>query len=159
MRPKIHTVPLAIFPKSTSRKKDLKTLPTNPSMNSPFLDLSPNTLSTTVTEAELPVHWRRKLNSRSQFPNQEPSRKEKCLTRSSVDTTTEVIYLSGWIIKTLFRNWSGRCQLRVWTITTIFPFSSMEREKNSTHTVPLPFWGLTICWKKEAIRFCQSSLS
>lgn len=153
--PRILTVLSETFPSSTYPRKNWRIPFTSRSMNWLDQDHSQSILRCMATEATLPALSKKRNSFKSQCLNQGLFKREKWQFLNFGDTTIEGIFQLKSITKTLCQSWCGRCQSRVWTIITTFPYFLMELGKSSIHTDPLLFWVLTIYWKKEAIRYCQ----
>jgi len=91
MRPKTLTLPSATSPKSTSQKKSLNRLCTNPSMSLRSQALSPSIQKRAESEAALQAPSKRRQSSRNQCPNQAHSKRGKSPFLSSDATTIEEI--------------------------------------------------------------------
>ena len=119
----------------------------------------PSTASLKALEEEALALSKKSHKWLNQCLSQALLRKERFLLQSSGDTTIEEICQSESITKTHFLSSSGKYQLNLWTIITIFPSSLMVPDKSSTHIVPSLFWAHTICWTKVAIKSCPLFLS
>ena len=129
MPPRIHIALSATSPQTTCPNKGLKPNIINPNMKSPSQENFSNIRSQRALEGSAPRHLKRKSCFLSQCRRAEPSKKEKFQLLSLENITIVEICPSKLTIKVLRRNSSGRCQLKPWTITTIFRSSWMAADR------------------------------
>jgi len=125
MHPKILIVLLEIFQRNTCQKTRWRRQSTSQFMSWLYQDLFQSTPRYMVTEEIPPAPYKKRNNFKSQCLNQELFKSEKCLSPNFDDIMIEGIFQLKLITKTHFQSWCGKCQWKVWTIITIFPYFLM----------------------------------